>query len=46
MTMLLDLIIFKHAVTPQQLMGASLVFTGVLLGTLQKGMFYKKTESL
>ncbi|SEC08774.1 DMT family transporter [Paenibacillus sp. GP183] len=46
MTMLLDLIIFKHAVTPHQMMGASLVFVGVLLGTLQKGLFYKKTESL
>jgi drug/metabolite transporter (DMT)-like permease len=36
MTMLLDLIIFGHSVTLQQMMGAALVFTGVLLGSLQK----------
>jgi drug/metabolite transporter (DMT)-like permease len=47
-TMMLDFIIFGHTVTHRQIFGVSLVFFGVLLGTLQKGFFKQeqKTESI
>jgi drug/metabolite transporter (DMT)-like permease len=43
MTMLLDFIIFRHIFTFQQMFGASLVFAGVLFGTLKKG-FFKRNQ--
>lgn len=45
MTMLLDFIIFGHPVTIHQMLGAVLVFGGVLLGTLPMGILIKKTKA-
>jgi drug/metabolite transporter (DMT)-like permease len=47
-TMMLDFIILGHTVTRWQIFGITLVFIGVLFGTLQKGFFkhQEKTESI
>lgn len=42
MTMLLDYWIYHNIVTVVQMIGAALVFAGVLLSTIQKGFFKKK----
>lgn len=43
MTMMLDFIFYGHTVNYQQVFGVSLVFVGVLFGTMQKG-FFKQQE--
>lgn len=48
-TMMLDFIVFGHTATPRQMFGLTLVFIGVLFGSLKKGFFFKqeqKTESI
>jgi drug/metabolite transporter (DMT)-like permease len=45
MTMMLEFVIFGRGVTFQQMLGASLVFIGVLLGTMQKGFFKQEQGS-
>ncbi|MFD7522610.1 DMT family transporter [Paenibacillus chitinolyticus] len=44
MTMLLEFLLFGRAVTAPQLFGAALVFTGVLLGTVQLRIFSMKKK--
>ncbi|WP_243357024.1 DMT family transporter [Bacillus litorisediminis] len=41
MTMLLDYLIYNTLITALQMFGVVLVFTGILLSTIQMGMFFK-----
>lgn len=46
MTMLLDFLIYKNTVTVQQMIGAALVFTGILFSILQKSTVRKGPSEL
>ncbi|UQZ82912.1 S-adenosylmethionine/S-adenosylhomocysteine transporter [Paenibacillus konkukensis] len=45
MTMMLELLLFRHSVSFQQVFGISLVFIGVLFATLQLGYVHTKKKS-
>lgn len=44
MTILLDYLVFAREVHVQQIIGAVFVFTGVVLGTMEKGFFTNKAD--
>jgi drug/metabolite transporter (DMT)-like permease len=46
MTMLLDFWIYQNTVTVQQMIGAALVFTGILFSIVQKSIFKKNRTEL